>query len=121
VPEVATFDFEGREIRVIPVREMELGDFAFVKREFGIDGGVAFEAGLEALEVDAVRALLINSVRRVVPDVTADHPGVDGVNLVELSEQLNADSAAHQEAKRKEQEKRTSRGGRARPTAGKRS
>lgn len=116
---MASFTYEEQEVRVIPIRDMELGDLAFIKREFGFEGALELEAALAGQEENAWRALLVNSVRRVVPGVDPSGAGVDHVRVQDLVEVMNEETDAYLEAKAAELEKRASKGGRSRPTAAK--
>lgn len=118
---MATFEYEGRDIRVVPVHEMDLGDLAFIKREFGIDGTIALGTALANQEVDGWRGLLVNSVRRVDPGVSPDTAGLDHVRIQELTDALNGEYDEYVESKAAEEAKRTTRGGRTRPTKATRS
>lgn len=91
---MAQFEFDGRSITVIPPRELTLGDLGFIKEHFGLSGQVELEDGLANFEPASWRALLVNSVRRVQPDVSPTHGDFDGVVILPLMEQMNEERAA---------------------------
>lgn len=111
---MAEFEFDGRTIRVIPPRELTLGDLAFIKQEFDIDGLLAVEEGLGNQEPSAWRALLIASIRQVQPNVSPTHGGIDHIGIQELTETMNRETLEWLEAKAVEDAKRDEGG--ARPT-----
>jgi hypothetical protein len=89
---VAEFEFDGRNITVIPPRELTLGDLAYIKQHFGIDSQVDLEDGLGSLDPDAWRGLLMASVRQVQPGVSPTHGGIDHVGIQALLEELNREA-----------------------------
>jgi hypothetical protein len=115
---VAQFEFDGRSITVIPTRELTLGDLAYIKEHFEIDSQATLEEGFIAGEPDAWRGLLIASIRRVMPDVSPTHAGIDDVPIAALYQEMAEEGAAWLEKKAAEAEKAA---GRARPTVAKRS
>ncbi len=88
---MATFDFEGERITVIEQHALELGELAFMRERFGVEGLVDLERGMANMEPDAWRAILTASVRRVHADVPLDHDGIDSVAVLPLIEAMNAE------------------------------
>jgi hypothetical protein len=76
---VATFEFGGNEITVIRSETLDIGELVFIRDSFGINGLSPLDAGLENLEPDAVRALLVAAIRRVDPDVDPWAEELDGI------------------------------------------
>jgi hypothetical protein len=116
---LAQFEFDGRTITVIPPRELTLGDLAYMKEHFDVEGLLALEDGLGNQEPAAWRALLIASIRQVQPDVSPTTGGIDHVAITPLTMEMNAETMAWLEKQQEEAEKAAA--GRARPTAAKRS
>jgi hypothetical protein len=112
---VADFEFDGRQVTVVPPRELTLGDLAYIKQNYAIDSQVDLEDGLGSLAPDAWRALLIVSIRRVDPKVTPNHGGIDGVSLQPVLEAMNKETLEWMEAKAAEDEAAEDR---TRPTGG---
>jgi hypothetical protein len=111
---VAEFEFDGRNITVIPPRELTLGDLAYMKEHFDIEGLLALEDGLGSQEPVAWRALLVTSIRRVQPDVSPTTGLIDGVAITPLTMTLNAETYAWLEKQEAEAAKAAA--GRTRPT-----
>lgn len=116
---MAEFEFDGRTIKLLAQHEIELGDLAFIKQHFDICGLVDLENGMGDMDPTAWRAILIASIRRVQPEVSPTHGGIDSVAIVPLIEALNADRAAYLDAQAAAlEEQAEALEGRARPTTG---
>lgn len=111
---MASFEFDGRQVKVLAQHEMELRDLAFIKEHFDIDGLVALEAGMGAMEPGAWRAILIASIRRTHPDISPTHGGIDEVEILPLVEELNRERMERLAAD--EEESEAQKEGGARPT-----
>lgn len=95
---MAEFEFDGRTIQVLAQHAIELGDLAFIKEHYDIAGLVDLEVGMSEMDPIAWRAILIASIRRVQPDVSPTHGGIDHVAIMPLIEALNEERVAHVEA-----------------------
>ena len=100
---MATFEFEGEKITVIPQHQLELGDLAFMKEHFHIEGLVNLEYGMANMEPAAWRAILIASIRRTQPGISPEHPGIDTIAVLPLIEEMNAERAERAAAQEKAQ------------------
>jgi hypothetical protein len=105
---VATFEFEGKPITVLTQQGLELGDLAYIREHFGVQGLVELEQGMAGMEPVAWRAILIASIRRTQPDVDPADEGIDSVAVLPLIEELNRERDERIAAEEK--------GGRGRPT-----
>lgn len=113
---MATFDFDygGRTLSLVPLRELTLGELFWIRENFDIPGQVELENGMGEMEPQAWRAYLSTVVRRTA-DVKADDPALDRVPIMPLILALNEESAAHNDALEAEKEKKG-----ARPTGARR-
>lgn len=91
---MATFDFDGREVTAITGDDLTLGELTYVLKHYGINGRVALDASLEALEPVALRALLIAAVRRDDPEVDAWDERVNDVAISPLLAALETEALA---------------------------
>lgn len=112
---MATFDFDGQAIRVIPPRELTLGDLAYMKEHFDIPGQAELEQGLGDMEPHPWRAFLVASIRLAQPTVDPKTAVVDHVVVSALVETMNEERMAEIEAQEKAD--RAKKGG-TRPTGG---
>lgn len=95
---MATFEYEGREVRVIPQWEVTLGDLAFMRENFDVQGMVELEQGMADMEPTAWKAILVASIRQVQPGVDPKTAKVDHVPVLPVIMALNEERAAHYEA-----------------------
>jgi hypothetical protein len=94
---MASFEYEGKEIRVIPPREITLGDLQFMRDHFDIPGQVELEQGMGDMEPGAWRALFVASIRQVQPSVDPKTAALDHVAVLPVLLALNEELAAEQE------------------------
>lgn len=90
---MATFDFEGEAITVADSHTLELGELAFMRERFGVEGLVDLERGMANMEPAAWRAILVASVRRVHREVAPEHEALDAVAVLPLVEKMNEERA----------------------------
>jgi len=97
---MASFEFEGKTIRLIPPREITLGDLQFMREHWEIAGQVELEQGMGDVEPAAWQALIVASIRQAQPGI---NPKVDVSHIAPLPllYALNEELAAEEEAREK--------------------
>ena len=76
---MATFEYDGAPVDLISTGTLTVGELAFIRDAFGIDGLDVLDTCLEVLEPDALRAILAVSARRVNPDADPFDESIDAV------------------------------------------
>lgn len=95
---MATFEYDGKDVRVIPQWEITLGDLAFMRENFEVPGLVELEQGMADMEPVAWRAILVASIRQSQPNVNAKSVQIDHVPILPIVMALNEEREAHYSA-----------------------
>src|SRR5262245_11367970 len=94
---MASFEYEGREVKVIPFWELTLGDLQFMREHFDVAGQLEREQGLGDVEPNAWRAILVASIRQVEPGVDPKKARLDHVAIVPIMLVMNDEQIAEEE------------------------